>query len=196
MTPPPTRERRRRATFSHVARPDGPLYNSSAGEARELRELGNSKGVKRGFFGIGTVTGTQILSIVIVVLALVLPFFLKLYESKGYRSGVGSYVQGVSPWSPFPDHWVCPTEERVEKKGKSTFRNKVKGKMGLEEAAQKVVEEMEFSGGDIRKAVKAFLEEMDEGLQKDGTHMSQIPTYVTAVPNGTEKVSTLAKVIG
>jgi hypothetical protein len=29
----------------------------------------------------------------------------------------------------------------------------------------------------------------DEGLQKDGTYMSQIPTYVTAVPNGTEKVS-------
>jgi len=28
----------------------------------------------------------------------------------------------------------------------------------------------------------------DEGLQKDGTEMSQIPTYVTAVPNGTEKV--------
>jgi hexokinase len=29
----------------------------------------------------------------------------------------------------------------------------------------------------------------DEGLQKSGTTMSQIPTYVTAVPNGTEKVS-------
>ena len=28
----------------------------------------------------------------------------------------------------------------------------------------------------------------DEGLQKSGTTMSQIPTYVTAVPNGTEKV--------
>ncbi len=28
-----------------------------------------------------------------------------------------------------------------------------------------------------------------EGLEKDGTSLSQIPTYVTAVPNGTEKVS-------
>jgi len=27
----------------------------------------------------------------------------------------------------------------------------------------------------------------DEGLQKSGTQLSQIPTYVTAVPNGTEK---------
>jgi hexokinase len=30
---------------------------------------------------------------------------------------------------------------------------------------------------------------VDEGLQKDGTSISQIPTYVTSVPNGTEKVS-------
>lgn len=28
----------------------------------------------------------------------------------------------------------------------------------------------------------------DEGLQETGKSMSQIPTYVTAVPNGTEKV--------
>lgn len=30
----------------------------------------------------------------------------------------------------------------------------------------------------------------DEGLEKKGTELSQIPTYVTAVPNGTEKVHT------
>jgi len=29
---------------------------------------------------------------------------------------------------------------------------------------------------------------IDEGLEKNATTMSQIPTYVTAVPNGTEKV--------
>lgn len=29
----------------------------------------------------------------------------------------------------------------------------------------------------------------DEGLEKNATNMSQIPTYVTAVPNGTEKVT-------
>ena len=29
---------------------------------------------------------------------------------------------------------------------------------------------------------------IDEGLQQHGTTLSQIPTYVTAVPNGTEKV--------
>lgn len=29
----------------------------------------------------------------------------------------------------------------------------------------------------------------EEGLENHGTELSQIPTYVTAVPNGTEKVS-------
>ena len=28
----------------------------------------------------------------------------------------------------------------------------------------------------------------DEGLKEDGKSMSQIPTYVTSVPNGKEKV--------
>lgn len=28
----------------------------------------------------------------------------------------------------------------------------------------------------------------EEGLENHGTELSQIPTYVTAVPNGTEKV--------
>jgi hypothetical protein len=30
---------------------------------------------------------------------------------------------------------------------------------------------------------------IEEGLAKNATTMSQIPTYVTGVPNGTEKVS-------
>jgi hypothetical protein len=29
---------------------------------------------------------------------------------------------------------------------------------------------------------------LDEGLHKEGTSLQQIPTYVTGVPNGTEKV--------
>ncbi|KAF2434861.1 glucokinase [Tothia fuscella] len=59
--------------------------------------------------------------------------------------------------------------------------------MSLKEAAERVAGEFEFDGEGVRKAVKEFLKEMDDGLQKDGTYMSQIPTYVTAVPNGTEK---------
>ena len=60
--------------------------------------------------------------------------------------------------------------------------------MALAEAAERVAAEFEYSGDEVRKAVKQFLKEMDDGLKGDGTHLSQIPTYVTAVPNGTEKV--------
>jgi len=78
--------------------------------------------------------------------------------------------------------------------------------MPLAEAAQKAVAEFEYSAEDVKAGVKEFLAEMgenslqpicgtfadsfvsEEGLQKSGAMMSQIPTYVTAVPNGTEKV--------
>lgn len=45
-----------------------------------------------------------------------------------------------------------------------------------------------YSAEDVNKGVKAFIRQMDEGLEKQGTMLSQIPTYVTSVPNGTEKV--------
>jgi hypothetical protein len=34
---------------------------------------------------------------------------------------------------------------------------------------------------------------LDDGLKADGTSISQIPTYVTGVPNGTEKVGTTTR---
>jgi len=61
-------------------------------------------------------------------------------------------------------------------------------KMKLQEEAKRVAAEFDFSDEQVNAAVKEFVKEMDEGLQKDGTSLSQIPTYVTAVPNGTEKV--------
>jgi hexokinase len=125
-----------------------------------------------------------------VVVAIVLQFLLPRLQlqDKGYYYERG--VSGISPWSPFPDHWICadPRQEEDGKKSISTFRNEVAIKdMGLAESAKRVAAEFEFSDDDVRKAVKEFLREMDEGLQKDGTHLSQIPTFVTAVPNGTEK---------
>jgi hexokinase len=59
--------------------------------------------------------------------------------------------------------------------------------MALAAAAERVAAEFDFGPEQVNDAVQQFLKEMDEGLQKDGTSMSQIPTYVTAVPNGTEK---------
>lgn len=60
--------------------------------------------------------------------------------------------------------------------------------MALETEAKRMIAEFDFTKDDVNKAVREYLAEMEEGLEKQGTQLSQIPTYVTAVPNGTEKV--------
>jgi hexokinase len=61
--------------------------------------------------------------------------------------------------------------------------------MALAEAAKRIAAEFDYPAEEVRKGVREFIREMDEGLEKQGTTMSQIPSYVTAVPNGTEKVA-------
>ncbi|KAI9889905.1 MAG: glucokinase [Vezdaea aestivalis] len=68
--------------------------------------------------------------------------------------------------------------------------------MTLIDEAKRVADEFEFTPDNARKAVKQFLKEMDEGLDADGTSLSQIPTFVTAVPNGNEKGLFLAVDLG
>jgi hypothetical protein len=60
--------------------------------------------------------------------------------------------------------------------------------MALHEEAKRMAAEFEYTPDQVNKGVKEFIRQMEEGLEKQGTTMSQIPTYVTAVPNGTEKV--------
>ncbi|KAK0628207.1 hypothetical protein B0T17DRAFT_614159 [Bombardia bombarda] len=59
--------------------------------------------------------------------------------------------------------------------------------MALEAETKTVVSKFEYTDDDVNKGVEEFLRQMHEGLAKDGTSMSQIPTYVTGVPNGTER---------
>nr|POE59112.1 glucokinase [Quercus suber] len=65
--------------------------------------------------------------------------------------------------------------------------NKSPRSMALAAAAQRVAAEFEYKKEDVNRGVAEFVRQMSEGLTKDGASMSQIPTYVTAVPNGTEK---------
>lgn len=83
--------------------------------------------------------------------------------------------------------------------------------MALAAETKRITAQFDYSDADVNKGVLEFLKQMskppsyrprlpviasadpallplDEGLEKDGTSMSQIPTYVTGVPNGTEKV--------
>lgn len=68
--------------------------------------------------------------------------------------------------------------------------------MTLADDTTRVVEQFDFTDADVNRHVKEFLSQMGEGLSKDGTSLSQIPTYVTAVPNGTEKGLYLAVDLG
>ncbi|KAG6016623.1 hypothetical protein E4U43_003447 [Claviceps pusilla] len=68
--------------------------------------------------------------------------------------------------------------------------------MGLAEETHRVVSQFEFSNAQVNQHVEEFLAQMKEGLENDGTSLSQIPTYVTGVPNGTEKGLYLAVDLG
>ena len=59
--------------------------------------------------------------------------------------------------------------------------------MALASAAERVAAEFEYSKKDVNRGVKAFMEQMDEGLRQQDATLRQIPTYVTGVPNGTEE---------
>ncbi|KAG0651377.1 Glucose kinase [Hyphodiscus hymeniophilus] len=68
--------------------------------------------------------------------------------------------------------------------------------MALHAEAQRIAAEFEFTDTDVNSNVAEFIAQMKEGLEKNATTMSQIPTYVTAVPNGTEKGLYLAVDLG
>lgn len=68
--------------------------------------------------------------------------------------------------------------------------------MALADETNRIVSEFDFTDDDLNRHVNEFLSQMDQGLQKDGTSLSQIPTYVTGVPNGTEKGLYLAVDLG
>ncbi|KAI1430759.1 glucokinase [Xylaria sp. CBS 124048] len=57
----------------------------------------------------------------------------------------------------------------------------------LVEETKRIVAQFDYSDDDVNKGVQEFLRQMNDGLRKEGTSISQIPTYVTGVPNGTEK---------
>ncbi|KAI1077567.1 hypothetical protein F5B20DRAFT_572255 [Whalleya microplaca] len=68
--------------------------------------------------------------------------------------------------------------------------------MALVEETKRITAQLEYSDEDVNIGVQEFIRQMNEGLQEDGTSLSQIPTYVTGVPNGTEKGLYLAVDLG
>ncbi|OTA99982.1 hypothetical protein M426DRAFT_66716 [Hypoxylon sp. CI-4A] len=68
--------------------------------------------------------------------------------------------------------------------------------MALAEETKRIVAQFDYTDDDVNKGVQEFLRQMHEGLERDHTSLSQIPTYVTGVPNGTEKGLYLAVDLG
>ncbi|KAK5128718.1 hypothetical protein LTR85_000051 [Meristemomyces frigidus] len=89
----------------------------------------------------------------------------------------------VPSYNPFVQELYC----RAPAHSPGSLYSRSPHSMALAAAAERVAAEFEYPASNVNRAVKEFIREMDEGLAKQGATMSQIPTYVTAVPNGTEK---------
>jgi hexokinase len=58
----------------------------------------------------------------------------------------------------------------------------------LLDAATRIARDFDFPAEQVQRGVAEYIKQANEGLAKENTTLSQIPTFVTAVPNGTEKV--------
>ncbi|KAI9044915.1 glucokinase glkA [Aspergillus affinis] len=66
----------------------------------------------------------------------------------------------------------------------------------LLDEATRIAREFDYPAAEVQRGVKEYIREMDEGLRQEHTTLSQIPTFVTSVPNGTEKGLYLAVDLG
>lgn len=60
------------------------------------------------------------------------------------------------------------------------------------EEAKRISAGFEYSTEELNKGVEEFLREMEVGLSREDSGLSQIPSYITSVPDGTEKVQYLS----
>lgn len=58
--------------------------------------------------------------------------------------------------------------------------------------ATRIAREFDYPATQVQRGVAEYIRQSNEGLAQENTTLSQIPTFVTAVPNGTEKVLDLA----
>ncbi|CAP99643.1 hypothetical protein N7489_009830 [Penicillium chrysogenum] len=66
----------------------------------------------------------------------------------------------------------------------------------LLDQATRIARDFDYPAEKVQRGVAEYIKQSNEGLTKEGTTLSQIPTFVTAVPNGTEKGLYLAVDLG
>lgn len=132
------------------------------------------------------------------VLSAALLFVVLLFQLLGSRNIPADFAFNQE-FSPFGDSvrrqeaYYDQLEPGTQCRPKSIFDpelpySKAPTNMALHEEAKRMAAEFDYPTDQVNRSVKEFIRQMEEGLEKQGTTMAQIPTYVTAVPNGTEKV--------
>jgi len=58
--------------------------------------------------------------------------------------------------------------------------------------AKRIAHLFDYPAEQVYRGVTEYIRQSDEGLTQENTTLSQIPTFVTSVPNGTEKVRFLS----
>ncbi|KAJ5895768.1 Glucokinase [Penicillium subrubescens] len=66
----------------------------------------------------------------------------------------------------------------------------------LLDEATRIAREFDYPADRVQRGVEEYIKQSNEGLAQENTTLSQIPTFVTAVPNGTEKGLYLAVDLG
>jgi hypothetical protein len=135
------------------------------------------------------------------VLSAALLFVVMVFQLLGSRNIPADFAFNQD-FSPFGDSvrrqeaYYDQLEPGTQCSPKSIFDpelpySKAPTNMALHEEAKRMAAEFDYSTDEVNKSVKEFIRQMEEGLERQGTTMAQIPSYVTAVPNGTEKVGGL-----
>ncbi|RMX83039.1 hypothetical protein D0868_15723, partial [Hortaea werneckii] len=194
--PPPPRLHR---SHSDPALPSHPLDHTwkqkqqqqqqTGQELPFLRELHGSSKHKRFYRQLSSTSPATFVPAVLLLLVLILQLFvlprlpphLQLFRPPPPARPTSCPT--VPAFNPFVQELYC----RVPQHTPSALYRQSPHSMALAAAAERVAAEFEYTKQDVQKGVKEFMRQMDEGLNVQGATLSQIPTYVTAVPNGTEK---------
>ncbi|KAH8723575.1 hypothetical protein GQ44DRAFT_828176 [Phaeosphaeriaceae sp. PMI808] len=96
---------------------------------------------------------------------------------------------------------TCGETEKLnedQKKRTEEYKNDQKPKKpeSVKEMAEEIALAFEFSDDSVARAVKGFLEQMNEGLHEHGCAIEQLPSFINEIPNGREKGTYLAIDLG
>ena len=180
------------APAAHHISPTNTLRSSPSAVSKSSRTT--SPGSKFKLSRFTQVSKFQILSALVLLLVLAAQFLFHDNAPSDLTFNEDPYLSPFGESVYRQEAYFDQLEPGTECKPKNVFSSeqpysKAPTNMALVEEVKRMVAEFEYGPEEMNKGVKEFIRQMNEGLGKQGSTMSQIPSYVTAVPNGTEKVA-------